>query len=125
MRICVLDEVAAMEDLLCVSLELRHHQPITYQTPFACLEALRHSTQCCCKKAFSLLIIGDHPDTSFSWRQVTEQVRNIVPDLPILLISNNGYYGTQIIEGQQQHLKVLDEPFRLKDFYAIIDRFAM
>jgi len=123
MRICVLDEVPVVEDLLCVTLELRHHQPTTYQTPFACLEALRLSKQCCCKKKFELLIIGDHPKTSFSWRHVVEQVRTIVPDLPILLISNNGYYQTLIIEGQLQHLKVLDEPFRLKDFYTLIDGF--
>ena len=124
MRICVLDEVAAVEDLLYATLELRHHQPATYQTPLACLEALRLSKQYCCKQKFELLIIGDHPKTSFSWRLVVEQARTIMPNLPVLLISNNGYYETLIIEHQLTHLKVLDEPFRLKDFYAVIDRFA-
>lgn len=76
------------------------------------------------KKTFELLIIGDHPKTSFSWRQVIEQVRKILPELPILLISNSGYYEMRSIENQLQHLKVLDESFRLKDFYAIVDRFA-
>ncbi len=124
MRICVLDEVTAVEDLLYATLELRHHQPTTYQTPLACLEALRLSKQCCCKKKFELLIIGDHPNTSFSWRHVVEQARTIIPNLPILLISNNGYYETLTIEHQLYPLKVLDEPFRLKDFYAVIDRFS-
>ncbi len=124
MRICVLDEVTEVEDLLCATLELRHHQPTTYQTPLACLEALRFSKQCCCKKKFDLLIIGDHPKTSFSWRDIVEQARTIIPDLPVLLISNNGYYETLTIEHQLTHLKVLDEPFRLKDFYTILDRFT-
>ena len=123
MRIYVLDEVTSVGDLLCATLRLRHHQPATYQTPFACLEALRLSMQCRCKQKFELLIIGDHPKTSFSWRLVVEQARTIIPDLPILLVSNNSYYETLIIEGQLQHLRVLDEPFRLKDFYAIIDEF--
>ena len=123
MRICVLDEVTEVEDLLCATLKLRHHQPATYRTPFACLEALKLSMQYCCKKKFELLIIGDHPKTSFSWRQVVEQARTIIPDIPVLLISNNGYYETLIIEHQVQQLKILDEPFRLKDLYAIIDKF--
>jgi len=106
-------------------LELRHHQPVSYQTPFACLEALRLSTQCCYKKKFELLIIGDHPNASFSWRYVVEQARSIIPDLPILLISNDGYYEMLTLEHQLLHLKVLDEPFHLKDFYAIIDRFCV
>ena len=122
MRICVLDEVAEVEDLLCATLELRHHLPTTYHTPFACLEALRLSTHCC-KKPFQLLIIGDHPKTSFSWRRVVEQARSIIPNLPVLLISNAGYYETLTIERQLTSLKVLDEPFRLKDFYTIIDGF--
>ncbi len=120
----MLDEVAAVEDLLCATLELRHHQPTTYQTPLACLEALRLPKQCCCKQKFELLIIGDHPKTSFSWRHVVEQVRTILPNLPILLISNPGYYETLNIEHQLYPLKVLDEPFRLKEFYDIIDSFA-
>ncbi len=125
MRICVLDEVAEVEDLLCATLQLRHHQPVTYQTPLACLEALRLSTQCCCKNTFELLIIGDHPKTSFSWRHVVEQARTIIPNVPILLISNAGYYETLTIEYQLTPLKVLDEPFRLKDFYTVIDGFTM
>ena len=109
-----------MEDLLCATLTLRHHQPIFYQTPSLCLEALRLSKQGCCKKFLELLIIGDHPQTSFSWRYVVEQARQMLPELPILLISNNGRYGAWLIEHQLPHIKVLDEPFRLKDFYAII-----
>ncbi len=124
MRICVLDEVAPMEDLLCATLELRHHRPVVYETPSTCLEALHLSKQNCCKNTFGFLIIGDHPKTSFSWRYVAEQARNILPELPILLISNTGYYETLAIEHQLQHVKVLDEPFRLKDFYAIVDGFA-
>ncbi len=112
-----------MEDLLCATLTLRHHQPIFYQTPSMCLESLQLSKQGCCKKMFELLIIGDHPQTSFSWRYVAEQVRNIWPELPILLISNTGYYGSLVIEGQLPRVKVLDEPFRLKNLYTIIDKF--
>ena len=119
----MLDEVVVVADLLCITLELRHHQPVMYQTPFACLEALKCSTHCC-KSMFQLLIIGDHPKTSFSWRHVVEQTRSFIPDLPILLISNNGYYETLMLEQQLAPLKVLDEPFRLKDFYAIIDAFT-
>ncbi len=119
----MLDEVTSVEDLLCVTLQLRRHQPATYKTPFACLEALRLSTRCRCKQKFELLIIGDHPQTSFSWRQVIEQARTIIPNIPVLLISNNGYYEILILEHQVQHLRVLDEPFRLKDFYSIIDMF--
>jgi DNA-binding NtrC family response regulator len=122
MRICVLDEVTVVEDLLCVTLQLRHHQPTTYRTPLMCLEALKLSEQCCSKK-IELLIIGDHPKTSFSWRQVVEQARIIKPELPVLLISNNAYYETLTIEQQLMRLKVLDEPFHLKDFYSIIDQF--
>lgn len=114
-----------MEDLLCATLTLRHHQPIFYQTPSLCLEALQLSKHGCCKKTLELLIIGDHPQTSFSWHCVVEQARQILPDLPILLISNNGHYGAWAIERQLTRIKVLDEPFRLKDFYAIIDSFAV
>ncbi len=119
MRICVLEEVAVVKELLCVALELRHHQITTYQAPSMCLEYL--SMKCCCE----LLIIGDHPQTGFSWREAVEQVRTLVPDLPVVLISNITYSENQTIEQQVQRIKVLDEPFHLKDFYAIIDEFEM
>ena len=125
MRICVLEEVKELEDLLCVTLELRKHKPTSYKSPLICIEVLKNSIQNRCKEKFDLLIIGDHPKTSFSWLQVVEQVRSIMPDLPILLISNNGYHETLIIERQLQRLKILDEPFRLNDLYAIVDGFTV
>ncbi len=44
--------------------------------------------------------------------------KGMLPDLPILLISNDDYYEQLFIERQVQNIKVLCEPFHLKDLYA-------
>ena len=125
MRICVLEEDAVIEELLSAMIGLRHHQSTTCQTPLAFLEALQFSMRCSPKQKFELLIIGDHPHTSFSWRSVIEQVRTIIPDLPIVLISNISYHEVLSIEHQFRRLRILDEPFRLQDFYTTIEGFGL
>ncbi len=110
-----------VEELLCAILELRHYDPFSCNTPTTCLQSLQLSLCCCSQQRFSLLIIGDHPQTSFSWRHVVEQVRTVAPDLPIVLISNTSYYETSSIEQQLHSIRVLGEPFRLNDLYTIID----
>ncbi len=125
MRICVLEEDAVIEELLSAMLRLRHHQSTTCQTPLALLEALQLSMRCSTQQKFEVLIIGDHPHTSFSWRSVVEQARTVIHDLPIVLISNVSYREVLFIEHQFCKLRILDEPFRLQDFYTIVEGFSI
>lgn len=124
MRICVLDEIVSMNDLLCAALVLRHHQLFPYRVPARCVEAVTCAAPVCCKKTFGLMIIGHHPQTGFSWQQVAEEVRATLPTLPILIVSNDGAREVLLLQRQLPHVYTLSEPFHIRDLYAIVDMFT-
>ncbi len=119
-KICLLDDVAPMvlllEDVLTlgnIPFDLCHTSSRLFELLDAKGAVLREA-------GYSVLLLGNHPSTRYSWQRVVERVRQEDPGLPILLISTEASCDEHIHHGWDHTIGVLRGPFWMKDLYAAL-----
>ncbi len=120
MKICVLEDVPWMVLLLKDALPLMEIPFVICYEASTLFTALRTNKEVLMSEKFTLLVIGSHPATKFSWRDVVYHMKREYPHLPILIISADANVETHRQVFVSQNIAMLNEPFKIRDLYNAI-----
>jgi len=118
MRIAVLDDSQNIGEMLQQYLELEGHTVVVYYSPSKFLVNIIEPTTV--STPFDLMIVDLFLSEGMSGGAVIQQVRNIFPDLPAILISADSTWEIEAARRGSPPVRVLRKPFSMATLLAMI-----
>jgi PAS domain S-box-containing protein len=114
--ICVLDDEQIVAQVARLSLERYGYRTMVFNSPEACLEALRKDPE-----GVSVLL-SDHTMPGMTGMELSTQVRTFAPRLPIVIMS--GYFSKISPRALEDigHIALLAKPFSMVELGGVVHR---
>jgi len=114
--VCILDDEQIVAQVARLSLERYGYRTAVYNSPEACLEALKSG-----HPGFSLLLT-DHTMPGMTGMELSTQVRTFAPSLPIVIMS--GYFSRISPRALEDigHIALLAKPFSMAELVGVVHR---
>jgi PAS domain S-box-containing protein len=114
--ICVLDDEQIVAQVARLSLERYGYRTMVFNSPEACLEALRKDPE------GVDVLLSDHTMPGMTGMELSTQVRTFAPRLPIVIMS--GYFSKISPRALEDigHIALLAKPFSMGELGSVVDR---
>lgn len=124
MNIGLLEDDAAIQEMLRLVLQDEGHTVIVYSTADECLRSLLASPQALVPPPISLLIVDWRLSGSISGIAVIRQLRDVpaYSTLPIILTTAATFHNTEELHNLQ--VTLLEKPFAIDDVVNLINQLA-
>ena len=113
MKIAVLDDNLIIGEMLQQGLELAGHTIVVYSSPSKFLTDINAKEAKMAALPFDLIIVDLLLSERTSGVEVIHQARNILPDLPAILISAGSSLEVEAARRALPGVRVLRKPFRI------------
>lgn len=124
-RIAVLDDDLTIGDMLQQGLELVGHTVVVYYSPSEFLTDIDAEEPKTASAPFDLIIVDLNLPEGILGGEVIHRVRNIFPDLPVVLISAASSWEIETARRALPTVEVLRKPFKIATLLAITKELAM
>ena len=124
MNIGLLEDDAAIQEMLRLVLQDEGHTVTVYSNADECLQALLASPQALISPPIGLLIVDWRLSGSISGVAVIRQLRDVAvySTLPIILTTAATFHNTE--ELHNLHVTLLEKPFAIDDVLNLINQLA-
>ncbi len=120
MRVGLLEDDTAIQEMLLLVLEDEGYEAITFQNAQACLEALGIAQKIVLPVPIDIMIVDWRLNDAISGTEVIEQIRNQphLQALPIILTTAATFSNTEKLQALQ--VVLLEKPFGVDDITSLV-----
>ena len=124
MKIAVIDDNAAIREMLQIGLELTGYTVIVYSTPSQFFAAFNTQQPGIASTSFDLIIVDLFLPEGISGVELINQVKKTYPGMPAILISAGSALEIDAASKALPTVKVLRKPFKMATLLAAIQKLS-